>query len=411
MMIIALVLLLAASPVAAQAPITMAQATVIVPADLTTAVVATLTADQPVDGAAYYAITDYTLKGGVYIVSVVALGGEVDPGAWTIDQAIWLGTVAITDGSWVGAVQGTTDYNSMTAHIFYQPTPDSSFGVSPEGGEDGETYTGPLLPIRAGAMFVYGVRGTHEAGYGATGWYAVDLVSGSDYGGGYAPPEVYGAKQEQVTYVCRDENGVTVKTDSFIYGHLQDNAALEVGYTIYRGVQFGTMIYGTFSGTCGWGSQSANHYHIHWGAPASGGVITIGSRYTVNVSTGLMTGDDNETYQPGDSVLNIGSGTTDPSIDPNKEFTGESFWDGLVGAVIDFINSKIFPRYPTGQAWEAGATFVSTAGTILKVFFILMSSNFRLEVFGFVVILILVLEPIRTIFRVWKVIRKAIPGL
>lgn len=409
-------LLLVAFPVAAQTPVTMAAPTVIVPNDLNIAVISVLTANQPVTNAGYYAITDYTLNGGVYVVSIMALGPEVDPNAYTIDQTLWLGTVAIQESTWTGAIEGTPEYINLTDDVFFRPLPTAmpGFGTSAEGGEDGEDYFGPLLPITPGAQVIYGVRGIHEAGYGTTNWRAIDLVSGTDYGGNYANADVYGSYQEQVTYVCRDTNGVTVKTNTRIYGHLKENSSLQVGLQIYRGVKFATMIPGTFSGTCGWGQQQPNHFHIHYGVAISGdNTIDFGSRFTANLtlSTSEITFNLTDTYNPGDTILNITTNEIDTGGDPNTQFTGESFWDSIVGSIIGFINQKILSRYPQGQEWEAGATYVSATGAILKVVFILMSSNFKLEIFAFVVILILILEPVRTIFRIWKIIRKVIPGL
>jgi hypothetical protein len=239
-------------------------------------------------------------------------------------------------------------------------------------------------------------------------------VSGSDYGGNYAPPEVYGAAYgtDEVKYVCRDTNGVTVKTNTYIYGHLQDNASLQVGLAIRWGVKFASLMYGTFSGTCGWAEQSPNHYHLHWGVKVyDPNEIYIGSNYVANTSTNKITRlDTGDVFSPGDTLLAMAM-QSNPGIDPNIEFTGESFWDSIVGSIISFINDKILTRYPQGQEWDAGQTYVTATSSILKMIFILMSSNFKLEIFAFVIILILVLEPVRTIFRVWKIIRKVIPGL
>lgn len=406
-----------ARPAAAQSPVVMAQPTVVVPNDLNLAVISVLTADQPVSGAGYYGITDWTLKGGVYVVSLMALPPDADPNSYTIDQALWLGTLAIQESTWTGAIEGTPEYDQLTNDIYFRliPTPMPGFGSSAEGGEDGSTYLGPLIPLRNGTSFIFGIRGVHDAGYGATGWKAVDLVSGSDYGGNYAPPDVYGAEpgSAEVKYVCRDSNGVTVKTNQYIYGHLQDNASLQVGLTLYWGVKFATLKFGTFSGTCGWAEQAPNHYHLHWGVkPATpNNIFYIGSNFIANSTTNKITRLDNgDEYSPGDTLLAMAL-DSNPGIDPNIEFTGDSFWDSIVGSIISFINTKILTRYPQGQEWDAGQTFVSASGSILKVIFILMSSNFKLEIFAFVVILILILEPVRTIFRVWKIIRKVIPGL
>ncbi len=359
--------------------------------------------------AAYYAVTNVTEKQNIYVLSILGLGADVDPGDWSIDDAVWLGTVAIksTDAGYIGGLEGSQEYDQLTRGVFYLEPPELGDPASPAGGTDGEYYTGPLLPIKPGTQAVFGPRGFHSAGYSLTGWYAIDVVSGSDLGSNAAPNMVYGAADGQISYVCKDAVSVAVVAGDYLYAHIVDNSNLITGYQVKRGVGFGSLVTGNTNDSCGWTTQQPNHWHVHFGFNPSNTSYLANYQIDINGSRFIKAG---ESYYVGDTLTNLNLSSGDnPGTDPG-ELTGDNFWDGIVSGFVGFVNKQILTTLPNAdKAVENAAVFINAGGVTLRIFFVILASNFKLGVFAFVVIAILIMESVRLPFIIYRLILKLFP--
>lgn len=364
---------------------------------------------NPVENAEYYAITDITTHGTIYVISIAAIRG-CDPQNWNLDCAIKLFTIA-TDGISSG-IEGSPVYESLTSTFLndyeqYRPTVLNDGTV---GGDDGDysNSTLPVLPFKVGTKVVIGSRGVHDAGFGLTGWKAVDLVSGTDIGVNAAPNEVYASVDSEITYVCRDDHSVAVRAGNFLYAHLQDNANLVVGYNLRRGVKFASMVVGSFTDTCGWANQQPNHWHLHFGVPGVTSVQFAG--WTFKPFEGVFVNGPTRVGK-GDYLTNSGlTGGDNSAGDPAEQIKqGNSFWDGIVSAMINVIRDGILKRFPERSGTNYQDVYINASGVVLRVFFIMMSTSFDLSFFAFFVTAMLILEPARVIYKVYMSIKKAIP--
>ncbi len=403
-----LILAIPVNSVLADGGIPYARHTVTVPIfleDIATSVLL----NNPVEGAEYYAITDITTHGDVYVVSIVAIRG-CDPQTWNLDCAIKLFTIA-TDGV-ISGIEGSPEYTTLTNTFMndYEQYKPNALNDGTAGGDDGDYSNSnlPVLPFKAGTKVVIGSRGVHDAGFSLTGWKAIDLVSGSDIGSGAAPNEVYASIDSEITYVCRDDHSVAVRAGNFLYAHLEDNANLTVGYNLRRGVKFASMVVGSFTDTCGWASQQPNHYHLHFGVPGVTAVQFAGWTFRpfeggfVNGNTWVRTGD--YLYNPG---LTAGDNQVGDPAEQIKQ--GNSFWDGIVSAMINVIRDGILKRFPERSATNYQDVYINASSVVLRVFFIMLSTSFDLTFFAFFMTAMFILEPARVIYKLYMSIKKAIP--
>lgn len=350
-----------------------------------------------------FAVTDISYRNDLYLVSIAQLpDGTSDD--WRLDQAIDLFVVVLNDT--VGAVQGSEQFEALTAGIFgdIPPEPDRAWG---DIGGNGLEDTGlPMLPFKPGTYVYIGPAGVHNAGY-STNWIAIDLVSGPDLGTNMNPNEVWAAKTEEITYVCRDAHSVAIKTDTFIYAHLADNTFLQVGNNLTRGTKFASLVTGSFADTCGWASQQPAHYHLHFGFQGNEQVKFSG--WTFFSYSGVFS-NGTETVGKGDKLYNPGvTGDNYAVTDPYKEIKqGGSFWDGVVGGFVDYVSGAI-NQFPERSGSNYQDIFVSTAGAVLRIFFVILSSGFNLNIFAGVMMMMFILEPTRLIYKLWVAIKKAIP--
>lgn len=400
-----LILLLTVKPVSADS-IPWARHTVTVPLVVEQAVGTALLENQ-VPGASYYAITDVSMRGLVYMVSIAAIG-QCEPQSWNLDCAVRLFTAAY-DGE-TAALEGTPEYDFMTSSFmrdYHQINP-SAQTHGTEGGEDGDYPNLPVLPFRPGTKVLIGPRGVHDAGYSLTGWKAVDLVSGTDMGGNAAPNEVYASVDSEITYVCRDDHSVAVRAGNFLYAHLMDNANLTVGYDLKRGVKFASMVIGSFSDTCGWASQQPNHWHLHFAVPGTN--ATEFSGWLFKPFEGMFISSNGERIGTGDYLTNWTTTSDGSSGDPGEQIKqGNSFWDSIVAGLINFVRSGVLSRFDKRTNTDYASVYVNASGVVLRIFFILFSTSFKLHIFAFVVTAMMILEPARIIYKLYIAIKKAIP--
>jgi len=366
------------------------------PEEVETAVENLLDTDNPCLDCDYFVITDVRRVGYTYTVSVAGLADVADIQAWSL----------LSDGEWLGVVTVNPD---LTASGDWQDPPEVYLT------SEGEYYYFPWL---IGTTAVMGPRGVHGNGdYGLDGWYAIDWLSGPGFGSGAAPNAVYASQTAEISYVCRGTVNVAIRAGDFLYSHLVDNTYLEIGHQVIRGSPIGSLVTGTFSDNCGWADQQPNNYHVHWMFRPTSGHIGI-ENWVLDVASGTWTNSQNgATKTTGDSFTAGWAGETvapgDPHVPPEGPIgpigSGESIWDGLVGVVSSLVDS-VLPIFPNPEGQQIGVTVISSAGAIIRVFYVLVSSHFRMGTTLLVFTVIFILEPIRIAKSIWMLIKNLIPG-
>ena len=224
---------------------------------------------------------------------------------------------------------------------------------------------GLVFPWQTGTYAIYGVEGIHHDGSVLPGDDAVDFVGGDELGASAMPPYVYAAEAGTVTWSCQGaHNGgiiITGASGKFMYFHLAPGqAAFTIGTIFQQGAQIGKLAYGTFDDSpCGYASQGATDYHIHFAWLPSGNTLSIGG-CILDFSTGnWLCGTTtigilgHLVNSGGSSPAPTASGPTvtpgGPTLTPNPgqigsgtgtAVGGEHVWNGLIQAVIDFINTN-----------------------------------------------------------------------
>ena len=244
-------------------------------------------AHDAIPAANYHSISDIQTADSWLFVSVVglqALDADLD---WNLDDAIWAGLVLLRQdesGHWTGAVEGAEEFSLLLADV-----PEE--GLDASSKQDLDPLRRPLIPASAyrfpwqsGSSMQYGVRGVHDAGF-FSGWKAVDFLSDGNTGAGHAPNRLLAAASGSISYVCRDGASVAIRIGDLLYAHLLDNGNLTIGHHFNQGDEIGQLRSGSFNDNCGWASQNANWFHVHWGFPNTGSFEAGG--WTLNLSDGL----------------------------------------------------------------------------------------------------------------------------
>lgn len=225
-----------------------------------------------------YAVTDVRPLGEYALVSVIGLAGLAADKPWNLpDNGAWFGLVAlerVADDRWTGAVEGTPDFSALLARM-----PDRVLDASAKLGLD--PLRRPALPASAyrfpwldGTSMYYGTLGVHANGFPSlvSGWLAVDMLSDGNTAAGYAPNQLLASAGGTITYRCTPYAGETstaIKIGNLMYTHLAYSANLYVGRSVTQSETLGQLKSGTFSEVCGYASQGAGWFHVHWGFPNS----------------------------------------------------------------------------------------------------------------------------------------------
>lgn len=225
-----------------------------------------------------YAVTDVRPLGEHTLVSVIGLAGLAPDKPWNLpDNGAWFGLVALArtaDDRWIGAVEGTTEYSAIVEGI-----PDHVLDSSARVGLD--PLRRPNLPASAyrfpwpdGTSMYYGSLGVHTNGFPSlvSGWLAVDMLSDGNTAAGHAPNQLIASAAGTITYRCTPRAGETstaIKIGNLMYTHLLFNANLVVGRTVTQAETLGQLKPGSFSEVCGYASQGAGWFHVHWGFPGT----------------------------------------------------------------------------------------------------------------------------------------------
>jgi len=382
------------------ASVTWASHTVIVSQDILDALDTAITASPPDPAAVYYAITNVSTVGGYYVVSIAGLSSAANPSDWTMAEAVWLGNAVLSLDYLTVAIEGSLNYETITSGTIF----DSGGGVSDN----------PVFPWMPGKKAFYGTRGVHAAGYGLNSddWFAVDFVSGPTYGSDYFPNSIYGAIDSEITYICRDDTSVAVRAGDYLYSHLADNASLDYGFNIRKGVQFASLATGSFTDTCGWASQFDTSYHVHFGIYAPSGKKDF-EGWVIDSETQVWT-KGNQTIEIGGSLLSTGVSSeygSGESGDPLTALDGQHFWDAPINSIINLTANRVVTIFPEKQTINLAASYYNAAAVAIRIFYILLKSNFNLGVFIFVTILMLILEQVRLVYGTYRMVKDSIPFL
>ncbi|MEO6061800.1 MAG: hypothetical protein ABIQ99_07685 [Thermoflexales bacterium] len=223
-----------------------------------------------------YAVTDVRILGDHAFVSVIGLAGLMPGKPWNLlDNGAWFGLVALerrADDRWTGAVEGTLGFSAIIERI-----PDHVLDTPAKVGLDplrrpGLPASAIHLPWPDGTSMYYGSLGVHSNGFPSlvSGWLAVDMLSDGNTAVGHAPNQLLASAGGTITYRCSPAAGETstaIKIGSLMYTHLLYSANLYVGRTVTQGETLGQLKTGTFSEVCGYASQGAGWFHVHWGFP------------------------------------------------------------------------------------------------------------------------------------------------
>ncbi|MBN1991591.1 MAG: pre-peptidase C-terminal domain-containing protein [Anaerolineae bacterium] len=222
----------------------------------------------------YYAITGLQEMDKWSFVSVAGLVGIEADLSWNLlDNGIWFGLVLLhrdNNGNWEGAVEGTEKFSTLLSDIPDQildgRTKQELDPLQRQLQAADSTYR---FPWPTGTSMRYGSNGVHNNGFSGvvSDWKAVDFLSDGDTGAGHAPNTLLAAASGSISYVCNDGTSVAIKIGDLFYTHLLNNGNLHSGYYFSQGDILGQMKSGDFSNTCGYATQGAGWFHVHWGFP------------------------------------------------------------------------------------------------------------------------------------------------
>ena len=381
-----------------------------IPAGLENAIALELAHSAP-EADVYYAITNVSDEGDDYLVSLagVDIDNATDDWDW-LEDSVWIGT-AYVDSSLNVWIEGDANYVAEVDASDFDTT------LLDYGGAQT-----PYFPWRAGTRAKYGTLGVH-ANTNMPGWYAVDFVGGDEWSNSM-DAVAYAAETGVVSAICRDSNNMGARIGDYYYLHMSPSTELESGQVIYRGQAIGGLVYGAWGNAgCGYAQNQPTHYHLHFEFQATSYLRV--EDWTLDVSA--------ETWHRGADTVNrlgwlyaswssepiptitTGPGTPTPTPsyydDPGGDWGGGgSIWDTLVGGIRERVADNA-ARYPDADDREMAGTFVSAAATMVRIFFILVKSNFSLLITVVVFGVIAVLESSRYIVAVWMFLKKSIPFL
>jgi hypothetical protein len=352
-------------------------------------------------------------SGGWY-VSLVNIVGIAAP---------YTGWDTLANGQWMGSMDCAGSEPTWSCDFY---TPASVFGGT----------GGLVFPWQSGTYAVYGRSGVHHdkdctGGCALPGDDAVDFVSGDTLGSSAMPPYAYAAQAGTVTWSCQGAHngGIIISGASkLMYFHLvPGQAAFVKGTTFQQGQQIGRLAYGTFDDTpCGWASQGATEYHLHFAWVPSGNTFSMGgcildlstSNWLCGATTiGLLGHLQNA---GGSSAAPTQSGPTvtpgGPTITPwpgqiGSAVGGEHIWNGIIQAVIDFIHTQAGAILPAHTSSTTLSDAVNNAwNTILDFGWMVQSLQMIWVLPGLIVWgIMLTVEIVRWLFVGYRMVIRLFP--
>lgn len=121
----------------------------------------------------------------------------------------------------------------------------------------------------------YGTLGLHDNGFPGVvdGWKAVDFLSDGNTGAGHAPNRLLASAAGSISYKCSPSSGqytTAIRIGDLMYTHLLNSGSLYFGRSVSQGDELGQLMSGSFTEYCGYASQGAGWFHVHWGFPNTG---------------------------------------------------------------------------------------------------------------------------------------------
>jgi len=442
-LILGIVLVFCFFGVVMAAPADMADSSVPVDQAVEDAAAAALGQSPPItDTVDYYAITHVRAitTTNHYLLSVTALDVD-DPGSWNImDHALWEGLVIVHSDQGITYTAGVQDTITFT-NIITGAGLDGGY-VCHLTGENCPAYSYdaqaaaevPIFPWTQGTKMWYSdlKGGVHEGTDGLAGDRAVDWVSGDTYGSNAAPNMVYTSQSGYVDYLCNDDFQTTITIGNFGYMHLQPNPNIYEGQYYQRGQAIGPLVYGNIDKElqqCGYAEQRATSFHLHWSFKPSNGyfraenwTLTVSDSTWRNGSDVVRPGANMWAYwsgepipppptvTPGGPTITPGGPTVTPNPgvgDPGASYTMVSFWNPILVAIWNM--SKIAAsRLPDHNEFGIMTTILQAADTVLRVTFVLVKSNFDMQIVFLCAGIIMFMETIGMISKVARMIAAAI---
>ena len=240
---------------------------------------------------------------------------------------------------------------------------------------------------------------------------------------------VYAAEAGSVTWSCQgaDNGGLIISGASgkLMYFHLAPGqAAFTIGSTFQQGQQIGRLAYGTFNDSpCGYASQSATDYHLHFAWLPSGSTFSIGGCILDLTSQNFLCGTT--TIGVLGHILNTGSSSpsTGPTVTPGgptitpvpgqvgSAVGGEHIWNGLISAVIDFIKTNAASMFSPHVPSPTLAFAVDNLwNTVMSFGYMIQALQMIWILPGLIIwAIILTIEAIRWLFVTYRTIIRLFP--
>ena len=397
-------------------PVTMADPSVTISADIEGAIEDALNSSNPYPSADMYAVTSISTRGDYSMASVVGITGSTDPSDWSYYQAAWTGTALVRDNgdtTYTSGIQDTSTYNTLlNESTFSDPTADLPVGGS--GSSD------VWFPFQAGTAAMYGPLGVHDAARSLPGWKAVDFVGMGTQD--TMPNIVYAAQTGRISNICIDGTQMGFKAGDFYYLHLEPDSNYEPGDLVVKGQPMGSLITGDHNTRCGYTDHSnPTHYHLHFGFKPEGDHFVI-ENWILNINTGIWSQGDQEKH-PDDFITAYWDGqdpiylpTPTPGGDPTPtptgggipRATGGHIWDAPLNGLV-YMTEQTANRFPEATNDDLTSQIASGAQIAVSVAFTMLSSNFDLRISLIVFGLVAALEGARFIYAIVQGVKDLIP--
>jgi len=411
-------------PAAAADPAPMAPASVSVATEIEDAAAQAL-GDNPPITATHYAVTHLSNPSDDYYMLSVAGLSTTTPTDWNMfDDAIWWGNVIVYSDAVTtsAAVAGTMTYTQMISAAYGSGTQES-MQLDPlvASATSSEAVYFPWQPGTQAMTGSCDSDGTcynaHQGCYGLSGDIAIDFFGGGLYRD--MPNMIYASQSGTVSRVCQDDYSAGLVIGDFGYLHFQRQVGnnFNEGDHVSRGQALGPLVVGNIptGSPCGYASQSASSFHVHWCAIPSGGYLRV-ENWTFDVAADVwrygsevvkereyLTALWNGSAPPSTPMPTVtpGGPTLTPSptamYSPPPEVGGASFWDPIVYGISNLIGG-VLQATPDHDEIGLATTYVSAAATVFRVSFVLLNSNFNMTVPFFAVGLML-------LFESWRIVK------
>lgn len=419
-------LLVSLTPISAQAASTptptLLPGPVTVPPEIAARALAWLEQHPPAE-TTLYTVTHITYKPDLIYVSLVALRPEASADFSIETEAIWWDRplVLYPDGSaeWM-VLPGETPQARLNRLGFLAASILPAWNLWREQAAPGG---GSMLQFPFTGRGMFGPLGVHGADeFGFIGGYAVDWVGGNDLGGNVMPATIVASADGTVVGVCQDDNSTAITVnngitnDKFVYAHLNLSANYEIGDSIFKGGPLGTLKYGTYcegggSGCeCGYASQAANHYHVHWMFDPEDGFFQVG-KWVLKLGEGCWVSGAQKVCINGwmDSANAGSTGTDDAAI---NTLGGDHIWDGILVGLYQFMDATV-GLFSVREMGTGGSKLLTMTVNVIvfsvRILNLLAFGAYSLAAWLVVIGLVMILEGARWLVAIWRTIMKLIP--